>query len=74
MVHGGFKLGGGVGRLGFLLQPPLWLDVTKCEMEFAGLSSPELAQGIERVRGMMACPSQSVGAWVTAAMFIGQLR
>lgn len=64
----------GVGRWGFLLQPPLWLNVTKCEMEFASPSSPELAQGIEHVRGMMACPSRSVGAWVTAAMFIGQLR
>lgn len=69
-------MGGGGGGLqsGLLVQPPLWLNVTKCKVEFAGPSDPELAQGKEHVRGTMACPSQSGRAWVTAAMFIGQLR
>lgn len=55
-------------------QLPLHPNVTKCNLEFASPSDPKMDHGREHVRGAMACPSRSVRAWVTAAMFIGRLR
>lgn len=43
---GGSGGGGGGGfTVGVLVQPPLRPNVTKCKVEFAGPSSPELAHG-----------------------------
>lgn len=71
--------GGGAGALyrGVLIQPPLLPNVTKCKVEFTAPPHPpesRIGPPKEHVRGTMACPSQAGRAWVTAAMFIGQLR
>ncbi len=49
----------------------------ECDKMQSGIRQPlqsRIGPQKEHVRGMMACPSQSRRAWVTAAMFIGQLR
>lgn len=43
MGGGGGGGAGGSGGAGSPGQPPLWPNVTKCKVEFAGPSSPELA-------------------------------
>lgn len=49
----------------------------ECDKMQSGIRCPprsRIGPQKEHVRGTMACPSRSGRAWVTAAMFIGQLR
>lgn len=49
----------------------------ECDKMQSGIRRPlqsRIGPRKEHVRGTMACPSRSGRAWVTAAMFIGQLR
>lgn len=52
-------------------------SAAKCDKMQSGIRCPpqsRIGPQKEHVRGTMACPSRSGRAWVTAAMFIGQLR
>lgn len=51
--------------------------VAECDKMQSGIRQPlqsRIGPQKEHVRGTMACPSRSGRAWVTAVMFIGQLR
>lgn len=76
-MGGGGGGGGGAGGSGGGRVPGPAPTVAECDKMQSGIRRPlqsRIGPRKEHVRGTMACPSQSGRAWVTAAMFIGQLR
>ena len=74
---GGGGAGAGAGGSGGEQGPRPAPTAAECDKMQSGIRRPlqsRIGPRKEHVRGTMACPSQSGRAWVTAAMFIGQLR